>query len=80
MLIKTRKALNEENMKLKDIFIKPINKKIKLSIYEVIMITLFVFVASNGLYHLWYIILFVDFNRIRRTRSRVFLIDIKYNL
>ena len=51
-LIKTRKALNEENMKLKDIFIKPINKKIKLSIYEVIMITLFVFVASNGLYHL----------------------------
>ena len=36
----------------KDIFIKPINKKIKLSIYEVIMITLFVFVASNGLYHL----------------------------
>jgi len=52
MLIKTRKALNEENMKLKDIFIKPINKKIKLSIYEVIMITLFVFVASNGLYHL----------------------------
>tara|TARA_Y100000593_G_scaffold80140_1_gene149483 strand:- start:1230 stop:1349 length:120 start_codon:yes stop_codon:yes gene_type:complete len=38
-------------MKLKDILIKPINKKIKLSIYEIIMITIFVIVASNGLYH-----------------------------
>ncbi len=38
-------------MKLKDILIKPINKKINLSIYEVIMITIFVIVVSNGLYY-----------------------------
>ena len=67
-------------MKLKDILIKPINKKINLSIYEVIMITIFVIVVSNGLYHYWYIVLFTGFTRIRRISSRVFLVYIKYNL
>ena len=67
-------------MKLKDILIKPINKKIKLSIYEIIMITIFVIVASNGLYHYWYIVLSTGFNSIGHISSRVFLVYIKYNL
>ena len=67
-------------MKLKDILIKPINKKIKLSIYEIIMITIFVIVASNGLYHLWYIVLSSGFNRIRHINIWYFLVYIKYNL
>jgi hypothetical protein len=53
-------------MKLKDILIKPINKKINLSIYEVIMITIFVIVVSNGLYYRWWGI-YPNYNTIHLT-------------